>query len=432
MSEDALRRQKDRAAQLLAKGRVPAALEEYRRILKAVPGELAVRQKVAELLARQGHTKEAVAEYAETVRRYAEHGLFFKATALCRVILTLDPTHVAAQQQLASLYAARQDSPSALVIVKPAAPLDSLAIAPGRATPPPPLADVDAEEIASEDLIFEAEPPPPPAGALPTIPLFSSLTTDAFTALLREAMDARVFHAGDVIISEGAPGDSMFALAQGTVKVLREGRAVAEMTEGDFFGEMALLTGAPRLAGIEAATDVVVLEFPRAAMLSLMERHPAIKKGLDAFFRDRLLANVVRANPLFSALDETQRRALSGAFESVTVRAGSTILEEGQPGVGVYLLLRGTCRVFHKAGGAEYPDLTEGNTLGEISVITQVPVTASVEAKTDVVLLRMGPDEFRAILASNADVKKRVLALASERMTRTAIAQLSSDADLLV
>ncbi len=426
MSEDVIRRQKDRAAQFVSKGQVPAALEEYRRILKAVPAELTVRQKVAELLTRQGKTKEAVAEYVETVRRYAETGQFFKATALCRVILNLDPTHEAAQRQLAELYAARADKQSAITILPRSATLNVSAIA--KAAPPPPPAE-EAEEIAAEDLIFEAEPPPPPRSALPQIPLFSSLSTDGFMALLREAMDARVFSEGEVVLAEGAPGDSMFALAQGTVAVQREGRNVALMHEGDFFGEMALLTGAPRLATIVAGTDVVLLEFPRAAMESLINRHPAIKQGLDAFFRERLLANVLRANQLFQPLDDSQRAALSAAFESVTFKAGDVILEEGAAGPGVFLLLRGACRVFHSETTATYPELREGDTFGEISVTTQLPVTVSVAAQEAVVALRVSADSFRTILASNADVKKRVLTLASERMTRTAQQSLQRDDD---
>lgn len=433
MSDDVIRRQKDRAAQFLAKGRVPAALDEYRRILKAVPGELTVRQKVAELLARQGNTKEAVTEYAETVRRYAEQGQFFKATALCRVILTLDPKHDVAQRQLAELYAARDKKPGNLVVVKASATLDPASISPTPASAPPTLHRNDEPvEIAMEDLIFEAEPPPPPRSALPSIPLFSSLDTDAFMVLLREAMEARVFTAGETILNEGDPGEAMYALAQGTVSVQRAGREVAQMHEGDFFGEMALLTGAPRLATVVAVNDVVALEFPRAAMESLINKHVAIKRGLDVFFRERLLANVLRANPLFNALDDSQRAALSSAFQTETFKAGDLVLHEHQPGVGVFLVLRGTCRVFNEAGSSTYPDLTEGDTFGEISAVMQLPVTASVEAKENVVVLRVDANAFRTIIGTNAEVKKKVLTLGSERMTRTAKQALHDDGDLRV
>jgi cAMP-dependent protein kinase regulator len=191
------------------------------------------------------------------------------------------------------------------------------------------------------------------------------------------------------------------------------------MHEGDFFGEMALLTGAPRLATIEAKDDVVLLAFPRVAMESLIAKHPAVKVGLDNFFRERLLANVVRANPLFGALLPAQRWALSMAFTPVPFAAGQVLVEEGSTGNGVHLILRGSCRVFLKSGGV-FPDLREGDVFGEISVVSRLPATASVAAKEAGVVLKVDGDTFRKILSSNADVKTLVLRLASERMSRPA------------
>jgi cAMP-dependent protein kinase regulator len=428
MSLDAVRRQKDRAAQLLAAGKTSAALEEYQRILKAVPGDVTVRQKVAELLQRAGRNAEAITEFSETVKRYAEAGHFFKATALCRVILTLDPKHDATQKKLAELYASRDNKgapPPAPAVAKEAPKLDVSSIAPSIA---PVVATASTVEIDVEDLVFEAEPPPPPKSELPSIPLFSSLDAEAFIALLKDVMDARVFHAGEAVLKEGEPGDTMYALAQGTVQVMRGGNAVAEMHEGDFFGEMALLTGAPRLATIEAKDDVVLLAFPRDAMEALIAKHPAVKVGLDNFFRERLLANVVRANPLFGALLPAQRWALSMAFTPVPFTAGQVLVEEGATGGAVHLLLRGSCRVFLKSGGV-FPDLHEGDVFGEISVVSRLPATASVAAKEAGVVLKVDADTFRKILSSNTDVKTLVLRLASERMTRTAQQALSTSDD---
>lgn len=430
MSLDAVRRQKDRAAQLFAQGKSSAALEEYQRILKAVPGDVTVRQKVAELLQRAGRNAEAITEFSETVRRYAEAGHFFKATALCRVILTMDPKHEATQQQLATLYAARdpKGAPPKPPPAVEAPKLDVSSLSPVVPAVAPVTSDDAGVEIAVEDLIFEAEPPPPPKSELPSIPLFSSLDTEAFMALLKDAMDARVYAPGETVLKEGDPGDTMYALAQGTVQVLRDGTAVAEMHEGDFFGEMALLTGAPRLATIQAKDTVVLLAFPRAAMESLIARHPAVKVGLDNFFRERLLANVVRANPLFGALTPSQRWALSMAFTPTPFAKDQVLVEEGTPGNAVHLLLRGSCRVYLKNGGV-FPDLKEGDVFGEISVVSRLPATASVAPKETGVALKVDADTFRKILASNDEVKSRVLRLASERMTRTAQQVLSNSDD---
>ena len=421
---DAVRRQKDRAAEFLSKGKLAAALEGYRAVSKAAPGDLGVRQKVAEILARQGEAKAAAAEYTEVVQRYAEQGLFFKAIALCRVILQLDPANARAQERLAELYAARNEPPSIRLVMPRVAPLEAAAIAQANAAAAPVSATKEEPEFdlfIEEALVFEAEPPPPPRGALPQIPLFSSLSNEELIAVMRDAMEVRSFSAGETILKEGEPGEAMYALAQGTVSVLRADRRVATMEEGAFFGEMALLSGAPRLATVVADGDVVVLEFPREPMDGLVARFPNVRTGLEGFFRQRLLENLLRANPLLSPLDEAERAALSQAFQSCTFRKGEVILEEGTTGEAVYLLLRGRCTVFHRAGApSPYPDLVEGDAFGEISVAAQLPVSAVVQAREPVVALRVTAADFRALVLSNPAVKKQVLQLASQRLTRTA------------
>ncbi|MDP3156532.1 MAG: cyclic nucleotide-binding domain-containing protein [Archangium sp.] len=425
---DAVRRQKDRATLLLSKGRLPAALEELRRIIKAVPGELGVRQKIAEILARQGEVPAAVAEYAEVARRYAEQGLFFKATALCRVILTLDPKHEHTQQQLAQLYAARfepkERGPVVRTVPAPGAPLEAGAIAQANVPPVPPPAVPESDfsvDIAAEDLVFEAEPPAPPRGTLPQIPFFSSLSPPEFLEVLTGAMQTRAVNAGEAIVTEGEPRDAMYAIAQGSVAVYRQTQKVAVMQDGDFFGEMALLSDAPRIATVRAETDVVVLEFPRERMDALRSRHPGVKIALEQFYRVRLLANLMRANPLLQPLTDEQRAALSAAFQSCTFKPKEIILEEGRPGVAVFLVLHGRCAVFHRDPSlGSYPDLVAGDAIGEISVTAQVPVSATVMAKEPVVALRVPADIFREIVLGNPDTRKQVLLLASQRMSRTA------------
>lgn len=432
---DAVRRQKDRATELLNKGKLQAALSEFRRIANAVPGELGVRQKIAELLARLGDKPAAVAEYAEVVRRYADLGQFFKATALCRVILTLDPRHEAAQQRLAELYSSRQRTPSRVgpaPVPVPVAPLEAGAIAQANQPPVPAPAPDAAEpvelDIEVEELQREPEAAPPPKESLPAIPLFSSLTSAEFLAVLNGAMEAKAFSVGEAIVNEGAPGDAMYAIAQGTVAVLRNTHKVATMGEGEFFGEMALLSGAPRLATVVAETDTVVLSFPRAEMDEAIARHPGVKTALEQFYRERLLLNLMRANPLLQPLSDARRAALAAAFQSCAFKKNEVIVEEGREGTAVFLLLRGRCAVFHRdTTKGSYPDLTEGDAIGEISVVGETPVSATVMAKEPVVALRVPAAAFREIVLGNPDVKKQVLLLASQRLARTAKQGLLAD-----
>lgn len=427
MSE-AVTRQLEVAGKLLVQGRLPEALEAYRRIVQAVPAELSARQKIAEILARQGKKDAAVAEYSEVVRRFAEQGDFFKATALSRVILGLDPNHKVAQQHLAELYASRPGGPSTAPAHQ-AAPLSTDAF---LAQPAASAAAAAPEELQLEDLLPEAEPPLPPRDALPHIPLFSALSTEEFLAVLDSAMDAKTIRAGQTIVKEGEPGQSMFALAQGTVSVWRKAEKVAEMHEGDFFGEMALLSGAPRTATVKAETDVVVLEFPRESMAPIVTRYPGVRSTLDLFHKDRMLANIIRASPILQLLSLDERVALTSAFQPCTFQKDEVVLEEDAPGVAVFLLLRGRCAVSQKGAEGVYPDLIEGDAFGEISVLTKLAVSATITAKDKVLALCVLADDFRKLVLSNPQVAKKVQQLANERMTRSAKMALAADADTWV
>ncbi|MEN9936153.1 MAG: hypothetical protein RLZZ387_2732 [Chloroflexota bacterium] len=132
------------------------------------------------------------------------------------------------------------------------------------------------------------------------IPLFSQLSPVerlGITQLLEPARYAR----GSTIIREGEPGDALYMVESGQVLVEQDGQAIAHLDEGDFFGEMSLLTEQPHNADIRALTPVEILVLPAAQLRMLMYRQPALAAALD---------EVVE-----------QRRAARSAFYSNTSRA---------------------------------------------------------------------------------------------------------------
>lgn len=408
---DDVRALKDKAAEQTRKGKLGAALATWREVAKLTPADIASAQKVAELLVRLGQRGEAVAAYEDVAKRFADSGQFFKASAVCRIILDLEPGNTRTRDRLATMYAA----------AKPAQPLAK--------TAPPPSAEVPIEVSAPDagvldelEIVIEEEPVT--ASGQPPVPLFSSLTEEELQAVLGSAMQVRQFSDGDVLVTEGAPGSSMFAVAEGTAGIWRgwgtaEARQVADVSAGDIFGELALVSGAPRLATVVAKGDVQVLELSRDAMHEIGTRFPRVRMLVDAFSRDRLLANAFRASPIFRALPDAEREALAASFEARAFTAGQRIVLEGHRLDSVHLLLRGTCTVKHQSG-QRYPDLREGDLFGEVSVLTDGPATATVAAAGTVVTLRIPADAFKARVLANPEAAAAVNQLAAARLGRTA------------
>ncbi len=81
---------------------------------------------------------------------------------------------------------------------------------------------------------------------------------------------------GDVVFTEGEPGEELFLLVQGEVSVISAGTGVAHLGLGSTFGEMALLDAPARSATVEALAEGELLVIPREAFYSLLKGNPTL------------------------------------------------------------------------------------------------------------------------------------------------------------
>jgi len=87
------------------------------------------------------------------------------------------------------------------------------------------------------------------------IDLFKTLTPRQLTDVAEE-MTKRHYAAGEIIMREGEPGEEFMLISEGEVEVIRAEHEVARLGPGDFFGEVALISGEPRNATVVAVTEV--------------------------------------------------------------------------------------------------------------------------------------------------------------------------------
>jgi small-conductance mechanosensitive channel/CRP-like cAMP-binding protein len=116
-----------------------------------------------------------------------------------------------------------------------------------------------------------------------SVPMFSLLSVDERAELLKVARPV-TYSAGEVIVRQGAPGGSLFAIRHGeaTVKVAGAEGAVAHLRTGDVFGEMSLLTGEPRTATVQAETDCDLLEIDANGFRRLVLANPTVLERITA------------------------------------------------------------------------------------------------------------------------------------------------------
>ena len=132
------------------------------------------------------------------------------------------------------------------------------------------------------------------ARLLAITPLFEEVPEDVRNQLA-DKFHLCCFDAGDVVVHEGAAGDSVFLIRSGHVQVFmrdekRDGQPIVlgEIHEGSFFGEVSLLTGRPRTASVLALCAVELMELNRADFDGIVERFPAVKKTVESFQKKRV------------------------------------------------------------------------------------------------------------------------------------------------
>ena len=88
------------------------------------------------------------------------------------------------------------------------------------------------------------------------------------------------FDAGDIIIQEGTPSDTVYSIVEGHAEVTVKGTKVGEVLEDEIFGALSLLTNSPRTATVVATKKCMVLVVPQEQFETLLQTHPKICMSL--------------------------------------------------------------------------------------------------------------------------------------------------------
>jgi CRP-like cAMP-binding protein len=393
------------------------ALALYTQLLEAQPGNLDARLRIGDALLALGEVQRAATVYMRLAQYAANAGYPLRALVALKILGALEPGLSPLVGQIGELYG--RDSARVGQGVRRSLPLDSDELP--RTSVPPDVRGQDlaarAEQLAIDFAHKDALLP----DKLVPIPLLSKLDTQGLARVFEAFKLARV-RPDAVIVEQGAAGDSMFVLARGTARVVRdraEGppETIATLIEGSVFGELSLLTGVRRSATVRAGTDCDLLELSSSSLGADDAARAQLWSVIATFAHQRLLTFVMNNNTVFTAIDPAQRRDLMKHFVEADAPVGTYVLKQGEPSPGIYVVVRGQLQVVRTEGDqkVELARLGPPEMVGEMSVLQGGGATADVIATEPTTLLFLAKSFFEKLLEILPDLRERVDELAGRR-----------------
>jgi cAMP-dependent protein kinase regulator len=252
----------DQLDRYFAKKEYDKALEAIKKQLMKNPNQLNLRLRQAEILDLQGKRHKAIFIYRDIAETQARDGFYARAIAAYKKILKLDPEQNV-HSEMARLI--EEDRRTKMASHERREHTGSL----------------EEESLNTNQELKE----------LQASELFSSFEPEALVEIITST-ELRSYNEGDIIVTEGEAGSSLFLVVGGSVKVFTRtedggNMPLAELGPGDFFGEVSLLTGRPRTATITASTEVTAIELDRTNLDRIAEGHPEVGKVLEDFYERR-------------------------------------------------------------------------------------------------------------------------------------------------
>jgi cAMP-dependent protein kinase regulator len=266
-----------------------------------------------------------------------------------------------------------------------------------------------------------------PAPKLSPQVLFSSLDEKGLLAMI-EILDVRVVARGKVLVEEGSNGEEAFFVARGELDVQKAAAkrngapiALARLGSGALFGEMALLSRAPRTASVVAAVPCVLLVAKKSDLDHVAAKAPSVGREFAEFCRRRMLENLMRTNFILRGATPAERPALIERFTIRTFEAGDKIVTQGSQPEGLHLIALGEVAIVHldKGDSTIVTKLGPGDVVGEVALVLRRPAITDVVAHHPTVTLFLARERLMELVKAHPKVFVDLYELAVKRDEET-------------
>lgn len=240
--------------------------------------------------------------------------------------------------------------------------------------------------------------------------------------------------AGQVIFTEDEKSkslfgsrDKMYFLTGGEVELSLRQQVIGMARAGQIFGELASITHATRSATATARSDCRLLTLNNKQLMAGLQQSPEFALALMDIIASRLRQTVQILHANDSLPDDAEQRspeplgkallakirAEAGDQAVMRYAAERVIVEQGQVGVRMYVVLKGEIAI--QIGENIVEKIGVGGLFGEMALVSQAPRMASAVAQTDCELLIINRDLFLELVKDNPDFAIAVLGTVGER-----------------
>jgi len=261
--------------------------------------------------------------------------------------------------------------------------------------------------------------------------LFTDMPTDALHALAARLV-LRQFPIEEAIYTEGTPGDAMYIVEAGEVKLMDTAFSDAHLLErlrpGEAFGEMALLTGRTRAECARAATDTTLWVLYKTDFDDVMVQYPEISVSLSRALTERLASREndfvirhLRRINLFSNLASSELKQIANKVRGVRFRPGEIICFAGQPAHAFYMIENGEVKRMATGERGEtilLGILDSGDSFGEQEIVQGLPYQATAQALGDVEIWTIAKNDFQQMLEAFPSLTLTITRMMADRLTR--------------
>ena len=200
---------------------------------------------------------------------------------------------------------------------------------------------------------------------------------------------------------------------------------IAELTAGNFFGEMSLISGRRRTATARAVGVTRLIEIPRKAVLKMLASAPRARALVDQAFLLRAFGGY-----LFPNIAEAEIGSLVDHASIESIGKDAVVFREGDPADAFYLIRNGMVKISKKSADKEVilSYLVAGNFFGEAALFSDAARTATVTTIFPSDLIKLSKRDFDAFLAAHPNLREAPKRKLEERRIAGLIAEATPGA----